>query len=197
MQRNIMTGTPRRGSEHIAWGRAKRHPRYNTDVDNRPERAKALSVNCLRCLCIMLLPFQGAVVCGISNPGVPLRSAPGYVLAAPAGRTRHDVPLFVFLPTGSPCLCVSVFRKKTLRLCAFAFFLNRLCVLKKVSKAAVLHPKSGAFGLQKCHFRTSKRPLLPRSQVPVSGSFRDEKGGKRSHKPRNRDKTCGNRDAKV
>ena len=147
-----MTGTPRRGSEHIAWGRAKRHPRYNTDVDNRPERAKALSVNCLRCLCIMLLPFQGAVVCGISNPGVPLRSAPGYVLAAPAWRTRHDVPLFVFLPTGSPCLCVSVFRKKTLRLCAFAFFLKSPLRFKKSFK-------SGRFAPQKWRFRPSKVPL--------------------------------------
>ena len=38
------------------------------------------------------LPFRAPVVCGTLNPGVPLRSAPGYELVAPAGRThKNDV----------------------------------------------------------------------------------------------------------
>ena len=80
--------TPRRGSKHIARGRAKRHPGCYTNADYRPERAKALNINHLHYVYVMLLPFQGAEVCSISKPGVPLRSAPGYVLAAPAGRAH-------------------------------------------------------------------------------------------------------------
>ncbi len=34
----------------------------------------------------MFLPFQGEYMQLDINPGVPLRSAPGYVLVAPAGR---------------------------------------------------------------------------------------------------------------
>ena len=34
----------------------------------------------------MLLPFQGEYMQLNMNPGVPLRSAPGYVLVAHAGR---------------------------------------------------------------------------------------------------------------
>ena len=34
----------------------------------------------------MLLPFQGEYMQLDINPGVPLRSAPGYVLVAPTGR---------------------------------------------------------------------------------------------------------------
>ena len=165
---------------------------------------------------------------------MPLRSAPGYVLAAPAGRTNKcDVLLFLKIFAtffkNSPCLCApkkisASLRLKTIsvslrlrvqkKLCALASlrFKNSLCVsvfrksfagfassvffltlrlgvfafkfaFEKASKVAVSPPESAAFGLQKCHFRTPKRPFLPRSQVPVSGSFRDKMGGKRSHKP--------------
>ncbi len=81
---------PRRGNEHIARGRAKRHPGNNTIVHTRPERAKALIIKCLQfmyCMFFMLLPLQGAE-CRCLIPGVPLRSAPGYVLVAPLGRVH-------------------------------------------------------------------------------------------------------------
>ncbi|WP_288085510.1 hypothetical protein, partial [Xylanibacter rodentium] len=55
----------------------------------RPERAKALIIKYLHFFYIpcvfMLLPLQGAE-CRCLIPGVPLRSAPGYVLVAPLGR---------------------------------------------------------------------------------------------------------------
>ncbi len=38
----------------------------------------------------MLLPFQGEYMQLNMNPGVPLRSAPGYVLVAPAGRVLPE-----------------------------------------------------------------------------------------------------------
>ena len=44
----------------------------------------------------MLLPFQGADGVRYIPPGVPLRSAPGYELAAPAGRTNNYGMLHVF-----------------------------------------------------------------------------------------------------
>ena len=44
----------------------------------------------------MLLPFQGEYMQLNMNPGVPLRSAPGYVLVAPAGRVLPEQVLPMF-----------------------------------------------------------------------------------------------------
>ena len=87
--------TPRRGSKLIARGRAKQHPGNYMDMGHRPERAKALNINNLHCAHICFCPFRAQMVSGTS-PGVPLRSAPGYELAAPAGRTNNYGMLHVF-----------------------------------------------------------------------------------------------------
>ena len=89
---------PRRGNEHIARGRAKRHPGNNTIVHTRPERAKALIIRYLQfmyCVCYafaLALSLQkiatGRGDCRCLIPVVPLRSAPGYVLIAPLGRVH-------------------------------------------------------------------------------------------------------------
>ncbi len=54
---------PRRGNEHIARGRAKRHPGFYVQLPIRPERAKALIIKYLQPThpyILMLLPLQGA-----------------------------------------------------------------------------------------------------------------------------------------
>ena len=56
----------------------------------------------------MLLPFQGAMTYSLRTPGVPLRSAPGYVLAGLSARPPGILPFLI-----SICeICVICVKKK-------------------------------------------------------------------------------------
>jgi len=82
---------PRRGNEHIAQGRAQRHPGNYTIARIRPERAKALIIRYLQFL--YYIYFYAFALAGRGdwrclNSRVPLRSTLGYVLVAPSGRVH-------------------------------------------------------------------------------------------------------------
>ena len=121
IQHAIPMSTPRRGSKHIARGRAKRHPGNTTGVGNRSERAKALNVNYLHSTFLCFCPFRARAF-ALRTPGVPLRSAPGYVLAAPAGRTRIYRALYLLPSRRKSCAPAS----ETLCSCIGNFMLFRI-----------------------------------------------------------------------
>ena len=83
----------------------------------------------------MLLPFQGEYMQLNMNPGVPLRSAPGYVLVAPAGR---------------------VLPEQVLPRCVHPMF-GRLCSLILLTN---LYSNNGCLVLQNSRYCKLKVPLL-------------------------------------
>ncbi len=81
----------------------------------------------------MLLPFQGEYMQLNMNPGVPLRSAPGYVLVAPAGRVLpgHVHPKQVLPMFGRLCsliLLTNLYINKANHNYPFSIFNSQLII---------------------------------------------------------------------
>ena len=80
---------PRRGNKHTARGRAKRHPGNPCVGIPAPCKGKSIKTYGYRnrnYLITNVFALSGRIYAIGYKSGVPLRSAPGYVLVAPAGR---------------------------------------------------------------------------------------------------------------